>query len=263
MIGEKMELAGKFAVVTGGTSGIGAAIGRRFAAEGAVVALVGRNAERGAQLVSEIEAAGGSAHALTADVRDGESVQQLAREIAELSDHVDVLVNNAGIIDFGSVVDMEIDAWDNLMNTNVRGVFLCSKFILPMMMDTGDGRGGSVINISSNLGSVGSAGVPAYCASKGAVSQLTRSMALEHIQQGIRVNALCPGTTDTPLVRAQSVERTPEEQAQADERFRMRYPVGRIAEADEIADAALYLASDRSAFVVGAELLIDGGYTAQ
>ena len=258
-----MELSGRFAVVTGGTSGIGAAIGRRFAAEGATVALVGRNAERGGRLVNEIESSGGTAHFLTADVRDAESVQQMAGDIGTLTDHVDVLVNNAGIIDFGSVIEMSVDAWDNLMNTNVRGVFLCSKFVLPMMIDSGDGRGGSVINISSNLGSVGSAGVPAYCASKGAVSQLTRAMAVEHINQGVRVNALCPGTTDTPLVRAQSVDRTPEEQAAADERFRMRYPVGRIAEADEIADAALYLASDRAAFVVGAELMIDGGYTAQ
>ncbi len=258
-----MELEGKFAVITGGTSGIGAAIGRRFAAEGATVALVGRNAERGAELVAEIEGNGGSASFISGDVRDAASVEQMAAEVAAKTGHVDILVNNAGIIDFGNVIDMSIDAWDNLMNTNVRGVFLSSKFILPMMLDSGDGRGGSVINISSNLGSVGSAGVPAYCASKGAVSQLTRAMAVEHVHQGVRVNALCPGTTDTPLVRAQGVDRTPEEAAAASERFKMRYPVGRIAEAEEIADAAVYLASDRSAFVVGAELMIDGGYTAQ
>ncbi len=258
-----MELDGKFAVVTGGTSGIGAAICRRFAAEGAAVALIGRDNRRGEILVQEIQAAGGSASFIVADVRDAESVEAMAGVVSRLTGHVDILVNNAGIIDFGSVIDMSIEAWDNLMNTNVRGVFLTSKFILPMMLDAGDGRGGSVINISSNLGSVGSAGVPAYCASKGAVSQLTRAMAVEHIQQGVRVNALCPGTTDTPLVRAQSVDRTPEEQAAADARFRMRYPAGRIAQADEIADAAVYLASDRSAFVVGAELFIDGGYTAQ
>ncbi len=259
----RMELAGKNAVITGGTSGIGAAIGRRFAAEGAQVVLVGRNAERGAELVAEIEADGGEARFVTADVRDAGSVEQMAFEVAEECGHVDVLVNNAGIIDFGSVVEMSVEAWDNLMNTNVRGVFLCSKFILPLMFNAGDGRGGSVINISSNLGSVGSAGVPAYCASKGAVSQLTRAMAVEHIHQGVRVNALCPGTTDTPLVQAQGVDRTPEEQAAARERFNMRYPVGRMAAAEEIADAAVYLASDRSAFVVGAELMIDGGYTAQ
>lgn len=258
-----MELAGKFAVITGGTSGIGAAIGKRFAAEGATVALVGRNAQRGAELVVGIEADGGNASFLSADVRDAASVEALAISIAGLTSHVDVLVNNAGIIDFGNVIEMSIDAWDNLMNTNVRGVFLCSKFILPMMLDSGGGRGGSVINISSNLGSVGTAGVPAYCASKGAVSQLTRAMAVEHIHQGVRVNALCPGTTDTPLVRAQADDRTPDEEAAARERFQMRYPAGRMAEADEIADAAVYLASDRSAFVVGAELMIDGGYTAQ
>lgn len=258
-----MELSGKNAVITGGTSGIGAAIGRRFAAEGANVALVGRNTARGAELVAEIEGNGGAAQFILADVRDAGSVEQMAAEIGRWNEHVDVLVNNAGIIDFGNVIDMSVEAWDNLMNTNVRGVFLCSKFILPLMLDKGDGRGGSVINISSNLGSVGSAGVPAYCASKGAVSQLTRAMAVEHIHQGVRVNALCPGTTDTPLVRAQGVDRTPEEEAAARERFNLRYPVGRMAEADEIADAAVYLASDRSAFVVGAELMIDGGYTAQ
>ena len=258
-----MELDGKFAVVTGGTSGIGEAVARRFAREGATVVITGRNISRGAEVAAAIESAGGVGHFVEVDVRDAEHVQSMAAEVGELSNHVDILVNNAGIIDFGSVLDMSVDAWDNLMATNVRGVFLCSKFILPMMLDQGDGRGGSVINISSNLGSVGSAGVPAYCASKGAVSQLTRAMAVEHIRQGVRVNALCPGTTDTPLVRAQSVDRSPEEQAAADERFRMRYPVGRIATADEIADAAVYLASDRSAFVVGAELMIDGGYTAQ
>jgi NAD(P)-dependent dehydrogenase (short-subunit alcohol dehydrogenase family) len=258
-----MELSGKFAVVTGGTSGIGAAIGRRFAAEGASVALVGRSAERGAELVTEIEATGGRAMFIYADVRDAASVEAMARRVSEASEHVDILVNNAGIIDFGNVIDMSVEAWDNLMNTNVRGVFLVSKFVLPLMLADGSGRGGSVINISSNLGSVGSAGVPAYCASKGAVSQLTRAMAVEHIHQGVRINALCPGTTDTPLVRAQGVDRTPEEQAAAQERFRARYPVGRMALAEEIADAAVYLASDRSAFVVGAELFIDGGYTAQ
>ena len=258
-----MELAGKCAVVTGGTSGIGAAIGRRFAAEGATVMLIGRNAARGAELCAEIEGRGGQATFISADVRDAASVERMAETVAQGAEHVDILVNNAGIIDFGSVIDMSVEAWDNLMNTNVRGVFLCSKFILPMMLDRGDGRGGSVINISSNLGSVGSAGVPAYCASKGAVSQLTRALALEHIHAGVRVNALCPGTTDTPLVRAQAVDRTPEEQAAASERFNMRYPVGRTAAAEEIAEAALYLASDRAAFVVGAELMIDGGYTAQ
>jgi NAD(P)-dependent dehydrogenase (short-subunit alcohol dehydrogenase family) len=258
-----MELEGKFAVVTGGTSGIGAAIGRRFAAEGADVVLAGRDRERGEAIVREIDAAGGSARFLEVDVRDEASVREMAGNVGQLTGHVDILVNNAGIIDFGTVVDMDVEAWDSLMNTNVRGVFLVSKYILPVMSSGDSGRGGSVINISSNLGSVGSAGVAAYCTSKGAVSQLTRAMALDHIGEGIRVNAICPGTTDTPLVRAQSVDRTDEQRRAAEERFKLRYPVGRQANADEIAEAALYLASDRSSFVVGAELFVDGGYTAQ
>lgn len=258
-----MELQGRTALVTGGTSGIGAAISRRFAAEGASVTIAGRNEERGEALAKAIRSDGGSARFVSLDVTDEESVRHLADDMRDAVGHVDILVNNAGIIDFGSVIEMSVDAWDRLMNTNVRGVFLVSKFILPLMLDQGDGRGGVVINMSSNLGSVGSAGVPAYCASKGAVSQLTRAMALEHIAQGVRVNALCPGTTDTPLVRAQAVDRTPKEEAAARERFKMRYPIGRMARDDEMADAALYLASDRSAFMVGAELMIDGGYTAQ
>ncbi len=258
-----MELTGKNALVTGGTSGIGEAISRRFAAEGAAVLIAGRDSERAAAIISDIESAGGNASFLPVDVRDEQSVKSLADGASHQFEHLDILVNNAGIIDFGSVIDMDVAAWDNLMNTNVRGVFLVSKYLIPQMLDTGDGRGGSVINLSSNLGRVGSAGVAAYCTSKGAVSQLTRSMALDHIKDGVRVNAICPGTTDTPLVRAQGVDRTPEEEQAARERYNLRYPVGRQATADEIAEAALYLASDRSAFMVGSELMIDGGYTAQ
>jgi len=173
---------------------------------------------------------------------------------------IDVLFNNAGIINFGSVVDAEIDEWDALMATNVRGVFLVSRAVLPHMIAA---RRGSIVNMGSNLGLVGTRGAAAYAASKGAIVQLTRAMALDHAGDGIRVNCVCPGTIETPLVARQRLGRTEEQERQAVERIKQRFPLGRIGEPREVASVVAFLASDLASFVTGAMYSIDGGYTAQ
>jgi len=255
-----MRFEGRVALVTGASSGIGAATALRLATEGARVALVGRDAARGEQIVDEITRGGGEAAFLNCDVTDEGAVERMVDAVLARFGRVDVLVNNAGIINFGSVVDARVDEWDLLMATNVRSVFLVSRAVLPHMIATG---GGSVINMGSNLGLVGTRGAAAYATSKGAVVNLTRAMALDHVADGIRVNCVCPGTIDTPLVQRQRVGRTEEQLRQADERLRQRHPIGRMGTPEEVAAVVAFLASDEAAFVTGSAYGVDGGYIAQ
>ncbi len=255
-----MRFEGRVALITGGNSGIGEATAERLASEGARVAIVARDRARGEALAKQITDQGGDAAFFEADVTQEAAVKQMVDDVMQRFGRIDVLVNNAGIINFGTVITADVDEWDTLMATNVRSVFLVSRYALPHMIA---GGGGSVINLGSNLGLVGTRGAAAYVTSKGAIVQLTRSMALDHVDDKIRVNAVCPGTIDTPLVQRQRVGRTDEQLRASDERLKQRHPIGRMGTPEEVASVIAFLASDESSFVTGSCYSVDGGYIAQ
>lgn len=239
-------LAGRVALVTGAGSGIGAATARRFAEAGATV--VGGDLSRAA-----VEEVGPGIVAVELDVRDESSVVR-AVERAESLGGIEVLVNVAGIGSTTSAPETPVELWDDVLAVNARGTFLCCKHGIPPMAARG---GGAIVNVASVAGLVGLRNRAAYCASKGAVIALTRALALDHVGDGIRINAVCPGTVDTPWVR-----RLVEEAGESLDALRARQPIGRLGTPEEIADAVLYLASDSAAFVTGTAFVIDGGLTA-
>jgi NAD(P)-dependent dehydrogenase (short-subunit alcohol dehydrogenase family) len=247
-------LKGKVALITGGASGIGRAIALTFGRAGAAVAVIDLDTEAGTAAVREIGETGRQALFLAGDVSRSEDCRgAVERTVAELGG-LDILVNNAGIIRRASVPEMSEEDWDRTMAVNVKSVFLLSKYAIPVMAEAG---GGAIINIASGWGLVGGRRAAAYCASKGAVVQLTRAMALDHGEQGIRVNCICPGDTDTPMLRAEAEQLgVPIEEFLAEAAQR---PLGRIAQPEDIAQAALYLASDAAAAVTGISLVVDGG----
>lgn len=245
-----MKLAGKHAVVTGAASGIGAAIADRFAAEGArVVAADASEAVFSARGSTSTD----SIYPIRADVTDENAVADLV-DVAVRRAPIDILVNVAGIGSTTSAPATPTDVWDHVFAVNARGTFLCCKHVIPAM----EARGyGVIVNIASVAGLVGFRNRAAYCASKGAVVALTRAMALDHVEHGVRVNCICPGTVDSPWVR-----RLVHEAGESLDHLRARQPMGRLGTADEVAEAALYLAQDASGFVTGSALVIDGGLTA-
>jgi NAD(P)-dependent dehydrogenase (short-subunit alcohol dehydrogenase family) len=244
-----MRLEGRRALITGAGSGIGRAIAERFAAEGASVRLVGRTQATLDETAEAIRAAGGEASTAALDVADADAVAALFEDVATL----DVLVNGAGIVSTHAVPDTPDHLWDQVFDTNVRGVFLMSKHALPLLRESG----GNIVNVASVAGLVGVPNRAAYCASKGAVIALTRAMAVDHVREGVRVNALCPGTVQTPWI-----DRLVADHGEKLEDLEARQPLGRLGTAEEMADAALYLASAESSFVTGTELVVDGGMTA-
>jgi 2-keto-3-deoxy-L-fuconate dehydrogenase len=232
-----MSFEGKRALVTGAGSGIGAAVARRLAAEGAEVIV--------ADLSPDAVADELGAQAVVLDVRDEE---QVAPAMADL----DVLVNVAGIGSTTNAPETTLDVWENVFAVNARGTFLCCKHAIPVMTARG---GGSIVNIASVAGLVGLRNRAAYCASKGAVISLTRALAVDHVADGIRVNAVAPGTVDSPWVR-----RLVEDVGESLDALRARQPMGRLGTPEEIADAVAYLAA--AEFVTGSVIVIDGGLTA-
>ena len=246
-------LDGHVAVITGAAGGIGASIARRFAAEGARVACL--DLVEPTALVAEIQAAGGEAIALATDVADEASTLEAIEAVLAAWQRVSILVNGAAPYDpVGTVLELPPAEWNKVFAVQVTGSYYMSRAVLPSMIAAGRG---SIIHIASQMGRVGSPGRPAYCAAKGALIQLAKVMALDHAAQGIRVNALSPGAVETQrlLVRNKTMEAARAASVPL-------HPIGRLGQPDEIASAALFLASDASSFMTGADLLIDGGYTA-
>jgi NAD(P)-dependent dehydrogenase (short-subunit alcohol dehydrogenase family) len=252
-----MRLKDKVALITGGTSGIGEATALLFAKEGAKVAITGRNEGRGRSVVERIKQAGGNAVFVPADVRMASDCQRAVEETLRAFGRLDILFNNAGVFYAHTAIECSEQEWDEQIDTNLKGTFLMSKFALPAMLAQGRGV---IINNSSGWGIVGGDHAVAYCASKGGVVLMTKAMAIDHGKQGIRVNCVCPGDVETPMLPADAKMRGMKwENYVAGCASR---PLGRIGTAEEIAKAVLFLASDDSSFMTGATLVVDGGGTA-
>ena len=249
-----MRLAGKVALISGGARGMGAAEARMFAREGARVIIGDVLEAEGRQVEAEITEAGGEALFVHLDVTSEASWDAAVGAAVARFGKLDVLVNNAGIVARGHLLDSSLDEWNRVMNVNSTGVYLGTKTAIPEMLKAG---GGSIVNISSMSGMVGQDYVqPAYNASKGAVRIFTKSVAVQYARQGIRINSVHPGPIDTPMAGARLTDA--DLQRQADERS----PMGRTAHPDEVAYGVLFLASDEASFMTGSELVIDGGATA-
>jgi NAD(P)-dependent dehydrogenase (short-subunit alcohol dehydrogenase family) len=247
------RLDGKVAVITGAAGGIGREAAILFSAEGASVCIADVGQEAGEKAAAECR----EAFFFKADVTDAASIESMYAETERRYGRVDILYNNAGIMppDDDSILVTEPDAWDRVQAVNARGVFLCCKYGIPHLLKAG---GGSVINVASFVALMGAATSQiAYTASKGAVLSMSRELAVQFARQGVRVNALCPGPVETPLLM-----RLFSQDPGAYERRRVHLPMGRLAKAREIANAALFLASDESSYVNGATFLVDGGITA-
>lgn len=252
-----MRLKGKVALITGGTLGMGRATAILFGQEGARVAITGRDAGRGSEALAAVEETGAKALYLRADVRVAADCRRSVEETIGAFGRIDILFNNAGVYFPNTLVDCSEEEWDTTVGVNLKGTFLMCKYTLPGMIERGSGV---IINNGSGWGIVGGNEAASYCASKGGVVLLTKAMAVDHGRQGIRINCICPGDVDTPMLRSDAEQR------------RMRWdeylkgaearPMGRIGRPEEIARAALFLASDDSSFMTGSTLVVDGGGTA-
>jgi len=247
-------LAGRVALITGGASGIGKATAELFAQEGAAVTIVDVNVEAGEAVVRAIGDDGGQAIFVRCEVTKAGDCQQAVGRTVERWGKLDILFNNAGVTRRASVIETTEEEWDWVMAVNVKSIFLLSKAAIPVMVEAG---GGVIINTGSGWGLVGGKDAVSYCASKGAVIQLTKAMALDHGPQNIRVNAVCPGDTDTQMLAGEAEQLGQPHQVILAES--VHRPLGRVGRPEEIAQGVLYLASDASSFVTGTTLLVDGG----
>lgn len=249
-----MRLQNKVALITGGTSGIGEATAILFAKEGASIAITGRDEKRGHAVTVRIMESGGKAIFIRTDVRKAAECQRAVDETLKTFGKLDILFNNAGVFYPHNILDCSEEEWDLQLDINLKGTFLMSKFALPGMIERGSGV---IIHNSSGWGIVGGDKAVAYCASKGGVVLLTKAMAIDHGPQGIRVNCICPGDVQTPML--------PEDARMRGLKWEdylagcANRPLGRIGTVDEIAKAALFLACDDSSFMTGAALVVDGG----
>ncbi|WP_377288291.1 SDR family oxidoreductase [Rhizobium sp. SG2393] len=247
-----MRLKNRMAIITGAGAGIGAAAAERFVSEGARVMVVDRDGVKAEAVATKI-----GADWLAVDVSDERAVAGMVETTAARFGRIDILVNNAGYGIRGSVVTTQADDWDRLMAVNLKGVYLCSKYVIPVMAA---GGGGAIVNTASNVADVGLADRAAYVASKGGVAALTRAMALDHAQQNIRVNAVAPGTTwSTYFDQMVATHEDPEGFIAG---LNARSPMNRLAQPVEIAEAILWLASGEASYATGSILTVDGGMTA-
>lgn len=248
------ELAGKVALITGGASGIGRATAELFAREGATVLIADRDGATGELAVAALIAAGARASFIHTDVAVAADCAAAVAAAVSRYGRLDVLFNNAGITRRANVIDTTEQEWDQVMAVNVKSIFLMCKHAVPVMRQQG---GGSIINTASGWGLVGGKDAVSYCASKGAVVILTKAMAVDHGPQNIRVNCVCPGDTDTPMLRNEAQQLGLEETALVT--AGAGRPLMRVGQPREIAQAVLFLASDRASFVTGDALVVDGG----
>lgn len=248
------KLAGRVAIITGSAAGIGRASSLLFAKEGAAVAAVDCDQAGNEKLVEEIRRNGGTAEALSADVSSTKDVERVVQKVGVLWKRIDILFNNAGIVTGGKVHTLTEEEWDRSFDINVKSMFLFIRAVVPSFLQQG---GGVILNTSSTTALRVAPDRALYTATKGAIYSLTKSMALDYAPDKIRVNCLCPGTTDTPSLRARlSAQGNTEEMTK---KFIARQPLGRLGTAEEMAQAALYLVSDDASFVTGTAFQIDGG----
>ncbi len=247
------EMMGKVVIVTGASSGIGRAAALKFSSEGASVALVARSGDKLTQAAEVIQAAGGAAHAIVADVTTEAGIERVVDETVEIFGGIDVLVNAAGIIAAGTVETTMLQDWDRMMNVNVRGPFYLIQRAMPYLVE----RQGNVVNVSSVNGIRAFPGVLAYCVSKAAMEQLTHCAALEVASKGVRINSVNPGVTVTQLHRSGGMD----EQAYAAflEHSKTTHPLGRVGQPEEVAELIYFLASPKAGWITGSSHLIDGG----
>ena len=252
----------KIAVVTGAGSGIGEQIARLFAQQGAHVILADIRLDAAEQVAGEIRDSGGSVRAQQLDVAEESQVMAAIERVAAAEGRLDILVNNAGISHVGSILETSLEDWERVMSVNARGVFLCTREAVRQMLAQSP-AGGVIINMSSVAATIGVDRRLPYSASKGSVLALTRSVAIDFVTRGIRCNAICPGTVQTPFVEGYLARHFAGHEEEARRQLHARQPIGRMGQPDEIAHAALYLASDEASFVTGSTLVIDGGWTAK
>lgn len=250
----KIDLSGKVAIVTGGAMGIGEAAARKLAAAGAIVAILDPNEQAGAKTAGEIRESGGRCEFLRCDVSQSQEVERAVNGVAAKQGGIDILVSNAGVQHYGDVVTTSEADWDRVIGINVKGGFLAAKFAVPHMHKRG---GGAIVVMGSVQSFTAIKNSLAYVVSKHAVLGLTRAMALDYAQDGIRVNCICPGTIDTPMLHwAANLAPDPESVIRTCDRM---HALGRIGKPEEVADAILYLVSPMSSFITGAALVVDGG----
>jgi len=247
-------MKGKVVLITGGSTGIGRAASMAFAREGCLLVIASRSSSTGNETVDLIKAAGGEAVFVQTDVQQADAVQHLVRETVARYGRVDCALNNAGVEGEGvPLIDTTEEHWDSVMNTNLKGVWLCLKYQIRQMLS--QGGGGAIVNTSSVLGLVANRSA-LYTASKHGVNGLTKSAALTYADQGIRVNAVCPGYIDTPMV-IRAYANNPKARASAIS----RHPLGRLGNPEEVAEAIVWLCSDAASFVTGHMMNVDGGYS--
>lgn len=248
--------SGKVAIVTGGSSGIGKATAIAFAREGAKVVVASRREKEGIETVKQVHSAGSEGLFIKTDVSKETDVSAMVEKTIATYGHLDYAFNNAGIEQIPTpLVEQTEETFDQVMDINVKGVWLCMKHQIPQMLKNG---GGAIVNMSSVAGIVGTPGLPIYIASKHAVLGLTKAVALEYAKEGIRINAVCPGVIETDLFN-RAVADNPE----VIERLIAMHPIGRVGKPEEIAEAVIWLCSDKASFVTGQSLPLDGGYVAQ